>query len=266
MRAWLALIPALALLCPPGCQRLPGEDDDDDGPSPPGTTDGGTFLPGDGNEDDMDGDSGQPEPTCNPVAQTGCASGERCTALGSGTMVSYGCVSDAGGLGPNESCEPSPQDGLDGCPAGYVCLADEGDNGLCAGLCQNDIDCAQAQCIPSREEEIPYCADDCSPFDAGCPAPLACRRNNDRFSCQFLGPADVGSIGEMCLVSDDSGCAPGLVCVPGALVPDCATESCCARLCDLSDPDDCTAPTTCTELLADPAPGFEDIGACFVPS
>ncbi|MEM9455964.1 MAG: hypothetical protein AAGF11_17420 [Myxococcota bacterium] len=265
MRAWLTLVPALALLCPPGCQRLPGEEDDDDGSSPPSTTDGGTFLPGDDEQDDMDGDSGTPEPACDPVTQTGCSSGQKCTAIGMGAMITYTCVSDPGGLGPEQTCDPSP-DGIDGCPAAYACLADEANNGLCTPLCENDVDCAQGQCIPSREEEIPYCADNCSPFESSCPAPLACRRNDDRFSCQFLGEGDVGVAGEFCNTQDDSGCAPGLVCVAGALVPECTTDNCCTPLCDLTEDEPCTTPTTCVPLLTGPAPGFDDIGACFVPS
>ncbi|MCA9709319.1 MAG: hypothetical protein KDK70_25980 [Myxococcales bacterium] len=262
MRAWLALIPVLALICP-GCQRLPEAPEDDDD-SPPGTTDGGTFLPQDTGPG-MDEDTGA-DMQCDPVAQTGCPAEEKCTALTPGGIVVYGCAADPGGQGPNEPCEPAPDDGIDGCDAGTICLANEGGSGLCLPLCEEHADCAQGQCIPSREEDVPYCADDCSPFDAPCPAPLVCRRNEDRFSCQFLGEGDVGGAGEPCSIAHDTGCAPGQVCLPGALVPECTTDNCCTSVCDLGEGDSCSAPATCAALLTAPAPGFENIGACFVPA
>jgi len=267
MRSWLALVPALFLLPAAACQQLPSTEDDDDGPSAPASTGGGTLLPGnDDTGDEMaDGDSGG-ESVCNPVTQIGCPPSEKCTAILSGGEIVYACAADSGGLDPNSSCQPSPADGIDGCPTGYACLRDEGGNSLCAALCLADADCTQAQCIPSRELPIPYCADDCSPFEASCPSPLSCRRNGNRFSCQFIGEGDVGPAGSPCAIADDAGCAPGLVCLPGALVPDCVTDNCCTPVCDVTEAMPCSSPAICSELLPGAAPGFEEIGACFVPA
>jgi hypothetical protein len=266
MRACLAF--SLALLALPlGCQRLPeDEPNDDDGPSTPDTT-GGTFLPGDegttnGEADETAGSSS----FCDPVAQTGCAAGQKCTAIVTVEGVEYTCAAAPGGLGPQEACGASPSDGVDGCPAGYACLADEAEAGLCAPLCEGNGDCTQALCVPARETDIPYCADDCSPFSSPCPTPLSCRRNGDRFSCLFLGLGDVGGPGEACAIAGDAGCAPGLVCLPGALIPDCTSDNCCSSVCDTTDADPCQAPASCLPIIESPAPGFESIGACFVPA
>ena len=273
MRACLVLV-SLALLSslPLGCQRLPGDEEDDGGgDGPPNDTTGGTFLPGNEDTTTNNGDE-QPQETegqssvCDPVDQTGCVSGQKCTAIVTAEGVEYTCAAAPGGLGPSEACSASPSDGIDGCPAGYACLADEIGAGLCAPLCESNGDCTQAICTPARESDVPYCADDCTPFSSPCPVPLACRRNGDRFSCLFLAEGDVGGPGDACGVTDDAGCAPGLVCLPGALIPDCTNDNCCATVCDTTDADPCIAPASCLSILESPAPGFETIGACFVPA
>ena len=99
MRACLAL--SLALLALPlGCQRLPeDEEPDDGGPSTPDTT-GGTFLPGDEDATQDGADDAQEtegSSFCNPVDQTGCASGQKCTAIVTAGVVSYTCAAAPGG-------------------------------------------------------------------------------------------------------------------------------------------------------------------------
>lgn len=268
MRTWFAPLVVVLLTMCPGCQRLP---DAGDGPSSqgggPDDESGGTFLPQDtSNDDEESADETGSGSMCNPVAQIGCASDEKCTALISGGEIGYGCVADSITLDPNDPCSASHESGLDGCPEGFVCLEDEGNNGLCAALCLNGTDCTQAECLDARESDIPYCADDCSPFGSQCPSPLQCRRNDDRFSCKFIGLNDVGGAGTACGIEDDAGCAPGLVCVPGALIPGCTSDNCCTGLCDTSEGDPCGSPSTCNPILTSAAPGFEDIGACFVPA
>ncbi len=269
MRPWLALFPAVLLASSLGCQRFPEEDPDDD-PPPMGTVSdpgGGTLLPPDGDEtDDSNADGTGSMNGCDPVAQIGCSPGEKCTALVTGGVIVYACVSDPAGLDPNSPCQPSHEDGIDGCPAGTACLGDESGNGLCAALCEANAQCEQAVCLAARESDIPYCAADCSPFESLCPAPTLCRRNADRFSCSFLDDGDVGGAGAPCGIADDAGCGPGFACLPGALVPDCGTDNCCAGLCDLSENDPCASPSTCNSILQAAAPGFEEIGACFVPA
>lgn len=265
MRPCLALS-SLLLLTALACQRLPADDEDDDGGPPPGGDASTTFLPGDDDEEEAADEESGSTAACDPVAQTGCSEGEKCTAILSGGAVVYACVAAPGGLDPNQPCSASPSDGIDGCPAGTACLEDEAGSGLCAALCEADTDCDLGQCVGARETNIPYCADDCSPFASACPTPLACRRNGNRFSCLFLGTSDVGGTGTACTPEGDGGCAPGLVCLPGALVPDCTSDNCCTPLCETTEPGACAAPTTCGPILQGAAPGFEEIGACFVPA
>lgn len=275
MRPALALsslvLGSLSLVLSLGCQRLPAEEDDGSGsgPSTPEPTEGETFLPGDEGDatagaDDANETEGNQ--ACDPVAQTGCPSGQKCTAIVTDQAVAYTCVPVTGGLGPQEACVASPSDGVDECPAGYACLADEAEAGLCAPLCEGNGDCTQALCMPARETDIPYCADDCSPFESPCPSPLQCRRNGDRFSCLFLGLDDVGGPGAGCGITGDAGCAPGLVCLQGALIPGCTTDNCCTTVCDTTEADPCDTPASCLPILESPAPGFESIGACYVPA
>ena len=121
-------------------------------------------------------------------------------------------------------------------------------------------------CLSATVGSAPYCADDCSPFEALCTSPTQCRRNDERFSCRVPRESDVGGGGSPCEQEDDGGCAGGFVCVAGALVPGCTEGNCCAPLCDLEAVDSCGSPATCNQALSAPAPGFETIGACFVPA
>jgi hypothetical protein len=257
----------LALL---GCQRL-----DDEAPSPTSLGDGGgtagdddgggdmtTFTPID---DGAEGTGGGPTNACDPVLQTGCAASERCTAISISGVASFICV-DGGGtdLQPFDPCEPHTETGIDACPAGYACVG-TGSAGLCVALCSSNGDCDAGVCGEHPETAIPHCADDCSPFDSLCAGVMQCRRGDERFSCQFPREEDVGGPLAACDAADDAGCGEGLICVSGALVPGCSNGSCCTTLCDVTD-GGCTAPSTCTAVFGAPAPGFETIGACFVPS
>lgn len=254
------------------CQRL-DVDSNDDGPAP---TEGGdtTFSlpdPDASGEDEDDeeeseaGDSGGPMFDCDPILQTGCNGDEKCTVVLKAGEIGYSCVGDDTSLAPLESCEAALASGLDGCPAGTACLADESEQGLCAPLCLDSGDCAEGVCIPDLSNDIPYCAGACSPFEAMCPAPQQCRRLDDRFGCSFVRPEDTGAQGEPCTPAGDVGCAEGFACLPGGLVPMCASDSCCTVLCDTTL-GGCDSPATCTSVFDAPAPGAESIGVCIVPS
>ena len=65
-------------------------------------------------------------------------------------------------------------------------------------------------------------------------------------------------------------CDPGLACVDATLVPNCdpnAAPGCCARWCDLSQPD-CPEGGTCQPVL-EPTPDlpqeFANLGLCLLP-
>lgn len=266
-----SLLLACAVSLSAACQRLP-ETDDDDGPasassaptSSGGGTFAGTFVPDSADDTGRDADD---TPTgCDPVAQTGCPSSEKCTIVRMSEELAYGCVDDASTLQPLDPCTPQLSDGMDGCPPKTVCLADESGSGLCVSHCGSDGDCDSGICLDDPLEGVPFCATECSPFEDACPAPLQCRRNDIRFACKFASDADVGGAGSACSPTEDTGCAEGFTCLPGALVPECINPDCCASLCDLTEPDSCSAPAVCNQLIEAPAPGFETIGACFVPA
>lgn len=259
---------AIALL---GCQRLDVQSNDE-GPQPSGTGDGSSSSAEDSDPsdsdptDDPDPDTGGPiVMDCDPVAQSGCSGTDKCTVVVQADEVGYVCVNDDGNLDPLDDCQPALGSGIDGCPAGHACLADESGSGLCIPLCLDSGDCTDAVCVPELEHDIPYCAADCSPFEGGCNSPLQCRRLNEQFACTFVRPDDVGGQGEPCTPQQDAGCGEGYVCLPGALVPMCASDNCCTTVCDVNV-DTCDSPSTCTNLFDAPAPGSESIGACLVPS
>ncbi len=261
---------SLLLLLALGCQRLDVESSDE-GPTP-GDTTGSTSGESEGSSASDESDEGTDPETggsvtfdCDPIAQTGCNPDEKCTVVLQAGDVNYTCVADDISLEPLGDCESALETGTDGCPAGYACLDDENDQGLCVPLCLDSGDCDNAVCLPELEHGIPYCAAECSPFEGGCAAPLQCRRLNDQFACSFARPDDVGGQGEPCTTQEDAGCGEGFVCLPGGLVPSCSSDNCCSTVCDVLN-GECESPSTCVPLFDSPAPGSESIGACFVPS
>ncbi len=258
----------LAVVSLAGCQRLDGGDEpntppDTDGMSAGNLDDvsGGSLLESGGEDTGSDED---PQEECNPVTGAPCTEGEKCTVIRSGGSFDYVCVGESGTTPLGNACTVSLQDGLDGCTAGSVCLG--ADAGTCRPLCKSNADCEGATCVADPFDGVPHCADDCSPFEPACAGMLQCRRQGDRFSCLDALPGDVGGGGDACQLQGDAGCGEGFVCLSGALVPGCGTAGCCVSVCDLDAADTCSAPSTCTSVLEGPAPGFEAIGACFVPA
>ncbi|HET6584565.1 MAG TPA: hypothetical protein VFG69_13980 [Nannocystaceae bacterium] len=261
------------------CQRVPGSDEfgnldsNDDGNPTSSTSDTGNV---DDSNDDADGsdgdddspgtDDGNPTLDCDPVAQSGCNPDEKCTVTESAGEITYTCVADVENLDPFSPCTQSLGTGMDGCPRGYACLADDGDNGICVQLCLDNGDCDDALCLVPLTVQAPYCGATCSPFETPCPSPLQCRRKADQFACSFASTTDTGVQNEDCNLLNDGGCSEGFVCLPGDLVPGCSTTNCCTNVCDLTGDGSCDSPTICESIFEAPAPGSEGIGACFVPS
>ncbi len=247
-----------------GCQQLPESSDDDDGAAPAtdaSSTSDGSFLQFDTDSEGQGDENGSS--VCDPVTQSGCGAGEKCTAQKVGASVLYVCVADTGIFDAFGSCTPALTTGDDGCPAAYACLG-ASTGGLCLPLCTSDADCAGGICRPDPYDFVPHCSNDCSPFEPSCQAPLQCRRRDARYACVLAREEDVGTDLSPCELADDAGCATGYACLPGELVPGCSEGNCCTPLCDLGGADPCPSPTTCTDVTETDVPGFEDIGACFV--
>jgi hypothetical protein len=258
---------ALFLCAGPSCQRVPvGDFPLEDGDDGEGDGDGD----GDGDGGNDTGGSNQPVYHCEPgEEQEDCADGEKCTPLLVGGQQNvYECVPDQPDHATYDDCVPAPLTGQDGCPPGYVCLGDDfqSPSGVCLPLCVSDADCELALCIADAFTDVPFCSDHCDPLLPMCGHDKQdCLRTQDRFTCKYAAEGDVGGQNAPCPGTLDGGCAEGFVCVAGEIVPGCTAGFCCTSVCDLDGSGTCASPATCNPLTDDPPPGFEHIGACFVP-
>ncbi len=260
-----------------GCQQIPTEDNSTTGTSATSTgtdTDTDTSTGGEtssaSNGDPTQGQA-QPEYRCDPADEMSCAENEKCTALLQGGLQNlYDCVPDDSDRGPYEACMPAPESGADSCPPTTVCAPDtlEGTTGICAPLCVGDNDCDGGLCHENPFNNVPLCADKCDPFAAICPPGLQCRQTTDSFACLFPTEVDIGQETAQCLPEEDRGCSPGYVCEAGGLIPNCQSPTgfCCTALCDTDGAETCPVPATCNPAFTDPAPGYESVGACYIPN
>lgn len=212
-----------------------------------------------------------PEYNCEPADLDSCPEGEKCTALVKGVYQNlYDCVPDDTALDPYSECSPSPINGQDGCPRSTICAPNSGEDstGICVPLCAKDNECGDGRCIENPYNNVPVCADACDPLVPICKGTLECRQTDDSFACQQPTEVDIGTETAQCLSEGDRGCSQAFVCEAGELIPNCASPTglCCTAICDLTGPDTCVAPATCNEAFSSPAPGYEWVGACFVPS
>ncbi len=262
---------ALLCLLLGACQRvplgdLPGDDEQttsDTGDSAAEVTEGQVDGGGGG------GNNG-PEFECEPGDDDSCSAGQKCTAISNGGAQNlFTCVPDDSTILPDDDCTPAQGTGQDGCPTGHACLTSKPDDvtGRCIPLCRNDDDCEPGACETSPYTLTTFCADSCDPLVPDCPAGLACRQTDDRFVCGMnIAETDIGVPGDSCDLGLLRGCAENLMCMPYALVAGCAYAACCTDVCDLTlEEDPCPSPSLCGSPFAQPAPGFESLGACFVP-
>jgi hypothetical protein len=260
---------ALACLLLTACQRAPFESSLDDESSGSGDDTGNVDS---GPVTDGDNDSGiAPVFGCDPGDEKSCPTGEKCTAISEGGPQNhFQCVPDDGMLIPGDECTPAEGTGQDGCTTGHVCLRNDPDAqlGRCLAACTNDDDCEPGACQESPYTLTTFCADPCDPIVPECDMGFNCHQTDDRFVCDMLlSDTDIGQAGEPCDAVGLRGCAANLACLNGALVPGCFGQSCCATVCDLTVGDEqCPSPTLCRPLFTAPAPGFENVGACYVPA
>jgi hypothetical protein len=94
---------------------------------------------------------------------------------------------------------------------------------------------------------------------------------NEGFECIPDTSGRFGAAGDPCAFINV--CAPGLFCADASAVPGCASDRCCAPLCDTFDPDaseSCDASLPGTECVpwyepGQAPPGYENVGACIAP-
>jgi hypothetical protein len=122
------------------------------------------------------------------------------------------------------------------------------------------------------EGVVHVCLPPCDPLLQACPFAATCVPVDASFFCLPDESGKSGQIGTGC--ADINDCEPGLVCAHPDVVPECADAGCCTELCDttLADPDtQCSAAgqgVHCLPWYEDgrAPPGWEDVGACVIPS
>jgi hypothetical protein len=280
---------AVTLLGSSACSRDPGTDD-----STAGTTTSMTSMTTEtdtttGSESDTnlttvgdgDGDTAEDDtntagsfyagptdlpniPECDPFAQD-CPDGEKCVPYSpnGGWFEANKCVPVVGDGQPGDPCEYSgTTESIDDCGPNSFCWPG---NHICTEFCQGTADeptCPMdIVCLIEGNGSVNLCLTVCDPLLQDCQPGFACHWIDDEFRCTPPGEADIA---EPCDANQD--CAPGLTCAPADSLPNCADDSCCTALCDLSALECVEMGTECVPFFDGmPPPGHDDVGICLVP-
>lgn len=203
---------------------------------------------------------------CDPLAQTGCPKGEKCTDRYDGTNFNFFCAPD-GNVAPGGDCVLDFL-GHDNCARGSLCtVAGLGDadpsaavrHFVCRAYCASDGDCAAAEPGSSmcdrltRSPTVGFCLPACTPFGTDCGPTGTCagrRVDTDGFTefvvCHFAGPNAAAST-----CTTDGECGTNMLCETVQQSPSTAV---CRQLCDPNH--DCPPGTSCTTS------GSSQIGEC----
>lgn len=174
---------------------------------------------------------------CNPVENTGCEAGEKCTQIidqeEPDFLARVACVAD-GTVPKDGMCEfgdVAAGEGYDNCVGGLFCR-----NGLCTEICSVNPDSCPADHACSRytetfdnDDNIGLCDPTCNPLDLGsCMSEdLACYLNIFTDSASCAGVAGEVQQNQACMFLNS--CSPGLSC---SLIDPTQTELWCAHMCD----------------------------------
>jgi hypothetical protein len=207
--------------------------------------------------------------TCDVVAQTGCASGEKCEL---GSMANE-CVPD-GNKATGNICGTMQSDD---CVHSNLCIGESATLNQCRQSCATDTDCKQpaaggvasntGHClITLTGSTVKVCTVACQPAPAagasGCSTGLACQiygymsggLNLQGTDCAAGG---AGADGANCATNGNGDCAAGFGCV--SVTSGSTTVSKCRRLCRLASGNaDCLsgAPTCSAPTGNNPSWGF----------
>lgn len=166
--------------------------------------------------------------------------------------------------------------GLDSCELGAMCWNVDPFTGVgvCHALCSGSPfapECADPVmgCAQFDPFVLPVCVPACDPLVQDCALGQTCLPLGD-FVCLGDASGGAGVQGDPCEALNV--CDPGLVCINGALVPDCATFGCCSAWCDLDDAESdaaCAASAgegaACSPFFPDDPPaGLENLGVCIL--
>jgi hypothetical protein len=187
---------------------------------------------------------------CSPIADNPDAPGEPCTVEGSGAS------------------------GIDSCELGAMCWDVDPDTleGVCVAFCVGSperpaCEDADAMCVMGGDGVLALCIPVCDPLQQDCSVEgNACYPVNDSFICAPDASGDTGAPGDACEFINV--CDPGSFCASAEVVPECMGAGCCTLFCDLDMPLPCLPGQECTpwyEAGMAP-PGFENLGACALPT
>jgi hypothetical protein len=205
------------------------------------------------------------------VTMQDCPDGEKCTGYpwmpGGCCIDATKCVSVIGDKQLGEFCTRA--DDNDDCARGLFCARSDGEKasdgpGVCIAFCGVDYSCAglgieDPECFIPGEGQLIVCRGDCDPFAPLCSPGFGCYQPWwGQFMCietKLDGPGTDGAACERV-----QGCEPGLACVLGTLLADCAEEHCCTPICDASGDG-----SECTNMMESCVLHFDDVGHCGVP-
>lgn len=184
------------------------------------------------------------EAGCDPLADTGCASGLHCRLVAEGETR---CLPPTARIGPTVPCTAAT------CDSGFACVAVEGALG-CHRVCRvgDDTTCgAEVPCayrVGDEDAEFGVCAPRCTLTGAACPTGTTCAPSADLGFpiCVAVGPA---TFEQACDASVR--CAEGLAC----LLDEAGSR--CRALCDPDHaPDPCVVGQCTGRVRPVPEVGF----------
>jgi hypothetical protein len=213
-----------------------------------------------------------------------CPEGHKCMPwdnMGAGSWNATKCTP----LAPNpaqvgDECvvEGTGVSGIDDCELAAMCWAvdPETSTGTCVSFCSGteaspSCEDPATTCSITNGGALILCLPGCDPLAQACPEGQACYGAGGSFICApNAAPADGGNYGDPCAFLNV--CNPGLFCASAAGVPGCqGSEGCCSEFCSLEGgAEQCQGASGGQSCVAwfeegQALPGYEDIGACFIP-
>jgi hypothetical protein len=192
---------------------------------------------GDAGPDAQVSDGGNPDANtagCDPVAQTGCASDQKCSLLATtdGPDV-VACVDGSGTRQALQTCTPATTSSPDDCAPGLACRGAV--DPRCLTFCDSspeDTCGAEESCIFVEDldgdllGDVEYCARTCDLLDQDCPGvDIGCYPTRDGPVCAPIGAGDLpGQLGDYCAFANS--CDVGLGCFY------VSTDWFCLEICD----------------------------------
>jgi len=273
---WLALAPLVAGACASASPDIDG-----------GVTTqaSGTTTTGESTESSTTevstetGTDPEPPPVTCDIYEQDCLPGEKCVPYSPSAdpaeLSGHICVPV---LGDTPVGEPCSFDGwatpTDDCDADGLCLAGPDGAGICQAFCAGEPGGDGPWCDPGSScygfgSAIGVCTLSCDPLlqdcqDGACYLTGSLDYQAGYYDFQCLPVFDPGAPAGPCELAND--CAPGSVCLEGAVIPGCASARCCTPLCDLAEPNCAALPNSECQPSVEEGQGWGlEPGVCVIP-